>query len=931
VLKLSHFAAEGDVGRTVYPLFGPAEAEFEKLAAPSLLPAVVEYIAQLRPRADAQYVLVNAMGAGEFYGCFPAGTLVDTAEGEQPIELVAVGTSVPTHRNRYRKVTAVASRQTDELCDLYVQGLPSTLPSLTATPNHELYAVTRDDFLRVKRRVVWAGDTRQSVERRRLSATAELEFSWVAIAELQPGDLVAEPVPQEEDPAALGDLRWSTPEVAFLMGLYAAEGCVAYRYDREEDDEACRIVYVTNELEQATHVEATRCASVLGHKLARQTGRADHSCRLELCDKALTLLCLKHIGSPAVDKKLSPAVLRMPRAWQKMFFAAYSAGDGCVRGEGKEEGAVRCVSASAALLRGMRLLLARQGYAASISGRYNRKATWYSGKPIFELSISGGQLRGRGTPKSYLHPGGYILSAVKRVHLYEWSGYVHDLTVEEDSSYTASGLTVHNSNVNGDHFPELGLIHKPEGWSGNPLIDRVLARTWSYGFPTFYNAHPFAHHRNKDASRAFGEIELAVWNELMKRVELVMRIDYQRCQRFGGQPVWDRLKAGGYPDVSMGTRVPWDRCSICTDLEEYERALRSFDPRRHAHPGLAVLEWHKRHPIRGISVTRNDYCEHARSMMNRILPDGRKVFVYNDYPRFFDISVVFIGADKTAKAMLYIYRPGADQGWVKSSAELAEELGVVDEPVKLASVQDELFKLALLGKRARVVKKGEIKKDHVPSQFTPAAVSLLTDREPGMPDHLLDALSAIDSRRALSTASSMGLLLKPEEFQRVLLTRLGHRRLAQQLEHERVLFPQSNERTPIGMSAQMFNPALARLLEPIMRDRSALGPHVEQRVVMIIAQPVQEKRARTSLSSDLLRKLGAAYNGYRSEVMDVLHQVEQQMGADSELEKFAYVREDEQLLTPLSVKYVEQAYLTSPLGFSAPEVVLLPKEQDAGV
>jgi len=80
---------------------------------------------------------------------------------------------------------------------------------------------------------------------------------------------------------------------------------------------------------------------------------------------------------------------------------------------------------------------------------------------------------------------------VKKVEQYDWQGEVYDLTVEEDSSYTASGLSVHNSNINGDHFPEAALIHKPEEWTGNPLIDKVRAKTWAYGFPTFYNAHPY--------------------------------------------------------------------------------------------------------------------------------------------------------------------------------------------------------------------------------------------------------------------------------------------------------------------------------------------------------------------------------------------------------------------------------------------------------
>ena len=52
------------------------------------------------------------------------------------------------------------------------------------------------------------------------------------------------------------------------------------------------------------------------------------------------------------------------------------------------------------------------------------------------------------------------------------------------------------SNINGDHFPEEALIHKPDSWTNNPLIDKSLAKGWPYGFPTFYGAHPYAHHKS---------------------------------------------------------------------------------------------------------------------------------------------------------------------------------------------------------------------------------------------------------------------------------------------------------------------------------------------------------------------------------------------------------------------------------------------------
>jgi hypothetical protein len=182
------------------------------------------------------------------------------------------------------------------------------------------------------------------------------------------------------------------------------------------------------------------------------------------------------------------------------------------------------------------------------------------------------------------------------------------------------------SNINGDHFPERELIHAPSDWetfSINRMKD--VGKGWEYGFPTFMGAHPFKHHVNKDSSRAFGSVEIAVWNNKMRRVELVVYLDRELCKRFDAYDIIEKIERGEFPDVSMGCKVPFDVCSICQ---------------------------HK-------SKTPKDYCHHAKNMMNAILPDGRKVFVYNPRPRFFDISFVFIGADKTAKVMAKLASKGA--------------------------------------------------------------------------------------------------------------------------------------------------------------------------------------------------------------------------------------------------------------------------------
>jgi hypothetical protein len=484
-------------------------------------------------------------------------------------------------------------------------------------------------------------------------------------------------------------------------------------------------------------------------------------------------------------------------------------------------------------------------------------------------------------------------------------GYIASLRPRPDAQYVlinAMGAgEYYGSNVNGDYFSEASLIHAPDDWSHNPLLDRIKSKDWSYGYPTFYYAKPFLHHRNKPTHPHFGEIELAAWNPRMKRVELISRVDKKLCDENGGTGIWDKLRNGEYPDVSMGCKVPFDTCSICLDWDTYRKAQATFDPKRHAHPGMAVLEWHKKNPIRGVSITRKDYCEHAARMMNKILPDGRKVFVYNDYPRFFDISFVFIGADKTAKVMMHVSKKSASVG----SAEVAESLGYKDE-----KPEDEI-KVAFIGKDAKN-KEGEITKDVVPSQFAGKAVPLLTRGEPDLPRDVLDALGCQPLANSLSTATGLGIILRPREFQRVVLTNMGKGQLADEYDSSNVVFPRSADSSPVDMGPDFFSPGLARMLLPLLAGRSILAPMIEQRVVVVLSIPEDQKKNPSSHSSDLLRKMGSAYNTYRNGVMDLVSHAQSLIASATSPEESALHKISsatvEETFTPLSAAYIKLAF-----------------------
>lgn len=174
--------------------------------------------------------------------------------------------------------------------------------------------------------------------------------------------------------------------------------------------------------------------------------------------------------------------------------------------------------------------------------------------------------------------------------------YVHILALGAGDYY--------GPNLNNDHFSWQGLQHD----------HTKTPHPYLHGYKTFLNAHAFAHHVNKDPEKAYGDVLISVLNNKMRRVELIVGIDDAKCARNGGQRTLDKIKDGQYPSTSMGCRVPFDVCSICGHRAKYRR----------------------------------EYCDHMRTTAGKIMADGRKVFVYNPFPRFFDISFVFIGADRTS-------------------------------------------------------------------------------------------------------------------------------------------------------------------------------------------------------------------------------------------------------------------------------------------
>lgn len=177
-----------------------------------------------------------------------------------------------------------------------------------------------------------------------------------------------------------------------------------------------------------------------------------------------------------------------------------------------------------------------------------------------------------------------------------------------------------------------------EYWGGNRNADYFPEENLKRYYKTFEDGHIFTHHRNKNPETAIGKIIKAVWNDRMKRVELIAWVD-----RTKGAEFVRRIDAGEFPSMSMACKTPYDKCSICGNQ---------------AH-------------------TRQEYCEHLTSQLGRVYADGRKVMALNVAPlKFFEQSFVIRGADPTSTVLQKV---ASAQSALVGGAEMAELEGVTEK------------------------------------------------------------------------------------------------------------------------------------------------------------------------------------------------------------------------------------------------------------
>ena len=356
--------------------------------------------------------------------CFAAGTKVLTSEGYKNIEDVRIGDYVLTHQNRYRKVLKIGGKEAMTY-SLKASGFVDTV----CTANHPFYARKKQSIAYIqpngkKSYKIQAG-----------------EPEWIEAQHLGKQYYVAHNIEQQESSNPLN----ITEEEAWVIGRYIADGHTRkdLRYDYQKDgsrghngSRAWQLILSigNNKVEQVkSHFKDL-------HYSCYPHGDGVH--RFVFSNKRLVQIVEAECGCGAINKHFGEHLIRLPQHLLEIVLQSYLEGDGYLQKNGRYS--ITTISRM--------LPITIQRVISKLYGRHIN-VTYHVPKEYRELCGRIVHQMPQYTIKFSIYPSKGVEKS-KRIEDKMWRNVkafepvgeqkVFNLEVEDDNSYTANNLIVHN-------------------------------------------------------------------------------------------------------------------------------------------------------------------------------------------------------------------------------------------------------------------------------------------------------------------------------------------------------------------------------------------------------------------------------------------------------------------------------------------------------
>ena len=386
--------------------------------------------------------------------CFPAGTLVLTSNGYYPIEAVQVGDLVLTHRGHWRPVTATMTAQ-KPLMTLSGYGHPG----LRVSAEHPV-------FLR-RRSQVWDNAVRQY-------RPTYTEAQWIPARAIAPQDYWATPVNVETLPIpALPIIAQGThlpidERLMWLAGHYLGNGWTRITSTRAE------LVITTGKhkadaIAQSLNMWPRQGSRVQNGELAWHHRETRTSIQSTANSRSLALWLREQFGHLAHHKRLPGWVFGMPASWRTALLNGYMAADGYHGTDDAGKDVRTAATVSPALAFGLKTLICGLGKSPTVYLRTNNTHT-IEGRNVYSRPLYSVRWRHQleGIRDQTFVADNLRWAAIKKIMPASTVDpeTVFNLSVQDDESYVAEGIVVHNCT---DHSQAKG---------GQPRRKKIRALSW---------------------------------------------------------------------------------------------------------------------------------------------------------------------------------------------------------------------------------------------------------------------------------------------------------------------------------------------------------------------------------------------------------------------------------------------------------------------
>ncbi len=416
----------GGILAGIKPVWSAEIEPFPVLVTHKRLPGVKHY-GDVSNISGAELEPVDIITFGS--PCFPEGTLVLTETGYVPIENVVIGMRVLTHMGRWRTVTAAGAKYGETVV------LKGNHYGLECTPNHPIYCSGERKYY-----------PRQGNGKRGNQILLTDEKSWIPAEKMQ-GRLWAVPRTVESLPIASpvysGSWRQKPlPELSgdllYFIGRWIGDGwvCNGQRAGRPSGETYGKIYLCDSEDKE------DELRSIIEKMTEKYTVSHDRGVvRFSFISQLLAEWLTDNFGQHAYGKSMPGWVFGLSESYRQALLNGILDSDG-YRVKGKD-GTWKVTTVSKPLAESIRLLAEIQGYSTTvhkteveqeklIDGRLVHQRDWYS----VVITLNG--------KRTHLVDDLHGWYRVRDVQPTNRTKMVYNLTVEEDNSYVADGIVVHN-------------------------------------------------------------------------------------------------------------------------------------------------------------------------------------------------------------------------------------------------------------------------------------------------------------------------------------------------------------------------------------------------------------------------------------------------------------------------------------------------------